>query len=151
MLKAMNESKRSQTWIENVAEPIAVIGRSCRLPKADTPQAFWEMLRRGEHGITEVPEGRWGPDVDALTEPGVRMGGFLEHVDQFDAAFFSVSPRESAMMDPQQRLALELAWEALESACLAPSSLGGTRTGVFLGAIAGDYATLGAPGRPRGG
>ncbi|MDO0929803.1 type I polyketide synthase [Streptomyces sp. TG1A-8] len=138
----MNESEKSQARIENVAEPIAVIGLSCRLPKANNLQDFWEMLRRGEHGITEVPEGRWGLGAEALTEPGTRMGGFLDHVDRFDAAFFSVSPREAAMMDPQQRLALELAWEALESACLAPSSLGGTRTGVFLGAISGDYATL---------
>ncbi|WP_264927542.1 polyketide synthase, partial [Streptomyces sp. A012304] len=136
----MNETEKSST--ETVAEPIAVIGLSCRLPGAPDPGGFWELLRRAEHGITEVPEGRWGPEADTVTDPGARRGGFLDHVDRFDAAFFSVSPREAAMMDPQQRLALELAWEALESACLAPASLDGSRTGVFLGAISGDYATL---------
>ncbi|HEX6499962.1 MAG TPA: type I polyketide synthase, partial [Micromonosporaceae bacterium] len=119
-------------------EPIAIVGMSCRLPEAGDPAAFWRLLRAGEDAVTEVPEGRWG-DVD-VTE--YRRGGFIADVDRFDAAFFGISPREAAAMDPQQRLTLELAWEALEHARIAPTALRGTRTGVYVGAIGGDYATL---------
>ena len=119
-------------------EPIAVIGLSCRLPGAADPDEFWELLRSGRDAVGEVPTDRW-PDA-AGTEHG--RGGFLDQVDRFDAAFFGISPNEAAAMDPQQRLALELAWEALERARVAPDSLRGSRTGVVVGAINGDYGTL---------
>ena len=109
-------------------EPIAVIGMSCRLPGADTPAAFWDLLSRGDSAITPVPEGRWGPDGGSL---GAGRGGFLTAVDGFDAPFFGISPREAAAMDPQQRLVLELVWEALEDAGVVPATLRGSRTAVY--------------------
>ncbi|GAA4184117.1 hypothetical protein GCM10022252_12500 [Streptosporangium oxazolinicum] len=121
---------------------------SARLPRADGPAAFWRLLRSGEDAITEVPAGRW--DADALYDRDVtvagkantRWGGFLDEVVAFDAALFGISPREAVAMDPQQRLMLELGWEVLEDAGLAPDTLSGSRTGVFVGAVADDYAAL---------
>jgi acyl transferase domain-containing protein len=112
---------------------IAVIGMSCRLPGAPDPGGFWRLLARGENAITDIPEGRAG---------GGRRGGFLDSIDGFDADFFGVSPREAAEMDPQQRLMLELCWEAVEDARIAPNRLRGSRAGVFVGAMADDYAIL---------
>ncbi|MEV6927914.1 SDR family NAD(P)-dependent oxidoreductase [Dactylosporangium sp. NPDC051485] len=117
------------------ADPIAVVGLSCRLPQAPDPAAFWRLLRDGVDAITDAPAGRW----DGAT---IRRGGFLDRIDGFDADFFRIAPREAVAMDPQQRLLLELAWEALEDAAVVPATLGGSRTGVFVGAIAWDYATL---------
>ncbi|MFB7500737.1 SDR family NAD(P)-dependent oxidoreductase, partial [Streptomyces sp. NPDC056161] len=119
------------------AEPVAVIGVSCRMPRADTPERFWELLRDGVEAVGEAPAGRW-PDP-AVT---VRRGGFLDRVDRFDAAFFGISPREAAAMDPRQRLVLELSWEALERARIVPETVRGTRTGVFVGTMSDDYAQL---------
>nr|WP_171817432.1 type I polyketide synthase [Streptomyces viridosporus] len=125
---------------------IAVVGYSCRLPGAPDPDAFWRLLLDGRHAITEAPADRWTTaQLDAAATPhaaSARWGGFIEHPDAFDAAFFGVSPREAAAMDPQQRLALELSWEAVEHASLLPAALAGTRTGVFIGAGGDDYATL---------
>ncbi|WP_211836273.1 type I polyketide synthase [Streptomyces rhizosphaericus] len=125
---------------------IAVIGLSCRLPGAPSPGAFWDLLRSGTDAITEVPEGRWESATGAAapedTVPGMRRGGFLHRVDTFDAAFFGISPREAATMDPQQRLVLELAWEALEDAGIVPAALRDSRTAVFVGTLRDDYAAL---------
>ncbi|MBR7833504.1 SDR family NAD(P)-dependent oxidoreductase [Actinospica durhamensis] len=119
-------------------EPIAVVGASCRLPGAANPEQFWQLLEGGRQAVAEVPEGRW-PD-EGLTR--YRRGGFLRDVSRFDAAFFGISAHEAAAMDPQQRLMLELCWEALEHARVAPAGIRGSRTGVFVGAINGDYALL---------
>ncbi|WP_333764060.1 type I polyketide synthase [Streptomyces sp. IBSBF 2390] len=121
------------------AEPIAVIGMSCRLPGAGTPAAFWDLLTGGTDAITAVPEGRWGPEGRSL---GAGRGGFLDAVDAFDAPFFGISPREAAAMDPQQRLVLELAWEALEDAGVVPATLRGSRTAVFVGTLRDDWTSL---------
>lgn len=130
------------------AEAIAIIGYGCRLPGADTPQAFWQLLRDGVDAITEVPASRWDVnalyDADAAT-PGkmsTRWGGFLDQVDQFDPHFFGISPREARSMDPQQRLLLEVAWEALENSGIAPVGLAGSNTGVFMGVWNHDYGRL---------
>ncbi|WP_031183403.1 type I polyketide synthase, partial [Streptomyces seoulensis] len=116
------------------AEAIAVVGMSCRLPHAENPAQLWRLLREGRSAIGAPPAGR----------PGLpsRPGGYLEDVSGFDAGFFGVSPREAASMDPQQRLMLELAWEALEDARIVPSALADSPTGVFVGVIADDYAAL---------
>ena len=129
-------------------EAIAVIGLSCRLPQAPSPNAFWRVLREGVDAITEMPPGR--RDADALDDVDLslagkataRHGGFLPQVDRFDADFFGISPREAVAMDPQQRLMLELCWEAFEDAGIVAARVRGSRTGVFVGAIGDDYATL---------
>ena len=121
-----------------VDEKIAIIGLSCRLPGAGDPEAFWHLLRDGMDALTEAPEQRW----PAGAAPEYRRGGFIADVDRFDAGFFGISPNEAAVMDPQQRLALELSWEALEHARIVPDTLRGTGCGVFVGAIASDYALL---------
>ncbi|MGA4844508.1 type I polyketide synthase [Streptomyces sp. G45] len=122
------------------------MGVSCRLPRAADPRAFWELLREGRSGITDVPESRWDarrlldPDPAAPGRITTTRGGYLDDVAGFDADFFGIAPSEAAMMDPQQRLMLELGWEALEDAGIVPADLAGSRTGVFVGAIWDDYA-----------
>ncbi|MGK3975596.1 SDR family NAD(P)-dependent oxidoreductase [Sorangium sp. So ce118] len=130
-------------------EPIAIVGIACRLPGGvASPAAFWSLLREGRRGIREVPGERWSIDSlfheDSAT-PGkmnTRWGGFIEDVDRFDAAFFGISPREARQMDPQQRLILELAWEAIEDHGIAPLSLRDGAVSVFVGAMGSDYATI---------
>jgi acyl transferase domain-containing protein len=126
-------------------EPIAVIGIGCRFPKSLTPEAFWDLLDRAQDAITEVPPERW--DAHELYSPIprtpgkmiTRWGGFLENVDAFDTSFFRIQPSEAARMDPQHRLVLEVAWEALESAGVDPSRLVYSQTGVFIGVSHSDY------------
>lgn len=137
-----------------VNEPIAVVGLACRLPSAPDAAAFWRLLETGGDAIRGVPSGRW--NVDELSDPRLASvasavtgeAGFLDHpVDGFDPLFFGISPRETQEMDPNQRMFLEVAWEALEDAGLANESLEGSRTGVFAGAIWNDYAGLAEEGR----
>ncbi len=129
------------------SDPIAVVGVGCRFPGADGPAAFWRLLTDGVDAVAEVPTDRWDLRAwyaaDAV--PGkmsTRWGGFLDHVDQFDAPFFGIAPAEAAGMDPQQRLLLEVAWEALEHAGIAPDRLAGSRTGVYVGVCTDDYGRL---------
>jgi acyl transferase domain-containing protein/D-arabinose 1-dehydrogenase-like Zn-dependent alcohol dehydrogenase len=127
---------------------IAIVGLSCRLPGAADPAAFWRLLRAGTDAITDVPAGRW--DAGALLDPDpaapgkatTTRGGFLDDVRGFDPGFFGISPRAAAALDPQQRLALELGWEALEDAGIVPARLSGSDTGVFLATGGDDYALL---------
>ena len=129
-------------------EPIAIIGMGCRFPGADGPDEFWDLLRDGVDAVREVPAERWDveayydPDPEAPRKMAYRWGGFLDGVDGFDADFFGVSPREAIHMDPQQRLVLEVSWEALEHAGQAPGRLDGSATGVFLGICNSDYSRL---------
>nr|APD71701.1 type I polyketide synthase 7 [Streptomyces sp.] len=128
-----------------IEHAVAVVGMSCRVPGADDLDAFWRMLHDGVDAITEVPAGRW--DLDGIPDDapgleGVRRGGFLDRVADFDSGFFGISPREAEAMDPRQRLALELSWTALEHAGVLPESLRGGPAAVFLGATGDDYATL---------
>ncbi|MET7575511.1 beta-ketoacyl synthase N-terminal-like domain-containing protein, partial [Streptomyces sp. NPDC005492] len=126
---------------------VAVIGMACRLPQAPDPAGFWRLLRTGGNAVGDVPADRW-PDQDGndghdqALRSLVRRGAFIDAPDAFDAAFFGVSPRESAEMDPQQRLTLELGWEALEDAGLVPAALRGQPVGVYVGAMASDHAHL---------
>ncbi len=130
-------------------EPIAIIGIGCRLPGASDPESYWKLLRNGVDAITEVPADRW--DIEAVYDPNpkvpgkmsTRWGGFIQQgAGDFDANFFGISPREAERMDPQQRIALEVAWEALEDAALAPDKLSGSQTGVFIGISHCDYDRL---------
>jgi acyl transferase domain-containing protein len=127
-------------------EPIAIVGMGCRFPgEAGSPQDFWRMLVDGLDGIGEVPDDRWEPYREANPENAAALrktttvGGFLRDIDGFDAEFFGVSPREAALMDPQQRMALEVSWEALEHAGIVPSSLAGSDTGVYMGVNTDDH------------
>ncbi|WP_405150569.1 type I polyketide synthase [Sphaerisporangium sp. NBC_01403] len=141
----MRADETAHNPASNSDERIAIVGVSCRLPKAPNPEAFWRLLRDGMDALTPVPEGRWNiePCDDASADhEGVRHGGFLDGVADFDAGFFGISPREAVAMDPQQRLMLELAWEALEDGGILPASLAGSRTAVFVGAVGDEYARL---------
>jgi acyl transferase domain-containing protein len=117
----------------------------CRFPGVDNVEAFWRLLKNGVNSITEVPSCRW--DLHALYDPNPRVpgtmntrwGGFLERPEEFDADFFGISAVEAERMDPQQRLVLEVAWEALENAGIAPDKLAGSQTGVFIGISHSDY------------
>ncbi|MCZ7458830.1 type I polyketide synthase [Streptomyces sp. WMMC940] len=122
-------------------EPIAVVGLSCRLPGAAGPEAFWKLLREGRDAVTQMPGHRWEP-ISADARSGIRRGGFLDAVEDFDAAFFGISPREAVVMDPQQRLLLEITWEALENAGIVAGSLDGSPTAVFVGTAREDYTSL---------
>jgi len=130
-------------------EPVAIIGMSCRFPGgAKDPESYWELLERGGDGIVEIPASRWDADRHHHPDPGragatvSRHGGFIENIDGFDADFFRISPREAALVDPQQRLLLETGREALERAGIAPESLAGSLTGVFVGYFTHDYELL---------
>ncbi|GAA2529842.1 type I polyketide synthase [Winogradskya humida] len=129
-------------------EPIAVVGLSCRLPQAPDPAAFWRLLQTGTNAVTAAPADRWDPAELTDLEPGspirtgTRWGGFLDDVSGFDPAFFGISPREASTMDPQQRLILELAWEAFEDARIVPATVRGSACGVFVGSMYSDYATV---------
>jgi acyl transferase domain-containing protein/NADPH:quinone reductase-like Zn-dependent oxidoreductase/acyl carrier protein len=129
-------------------EPIAIVAVSCRFPGAPDPEAFWEVLSGGVDAIREVPEDRfdidefYDPDPDAPGKTYTRFGGFLDGIDGFDPEFFGISPREAVWIEPQQRLILETVWEGLERAGYAPATLRGSRTGVFTGVAANEYAHL---------
>jgi acyl transferase domain-containing protein len=146
-LQALDEMQAKVRVLERSrTEPIAIVGMGCRFPgNADSPAAYWQLLHDGVNAITEVPPGRWGREryhaqdpelAGRLPAPG---GGFLSDVESFDPGFFGISPREAVSMDPQQRLVLEVSWEALEDAGFNPTGLQGSATGVFVGVTASDY------------
>ncbi|OSC39377.1 sulfolipid-1 biosynthesis phthioceranic/hydroxyphthioceranic acid synthase [Mycobacterium decipiens] len=127
--------------------PVAVIGMACRLPNGiDSPEKLWEALRTGDDLITEIPADRWDADEYYDPEPGIpgrsvsRWGGFLADVAGFDPEFFGISEHEAIAIDPQHRLLMQTSWEAVEHAGLAPKSLTGSLTGVFVGMCHDDYA-----------
>ncbi|MFI9155804.1 type I polyketide synthase [Streptomyces sp. NPDC053367] len=134
----MNEFGEGLTGVDQNA--VAVIGMSCRVPGAEDIRSFWQLLREGRQAIADAPADRWPRDVPELARHP--QGGFVDGVGDFDAGFFGISPREAAVMDPRQRMVLELSWQALEDAFLPPESLRGSATAVYLGATGDDYASL---------
>jgi phthiocerol/phenolphthiocerol synthesis type-I polyketide synthase D len=133
------------------AEPVAVVGIGCRFPGGVVgPEDYWAFLASGGDAIGEVPPDRW--DADAFYDPdpfaagrmASKWGGFVPDVAGFDADFFGISPREAETMDPQQRVLLEVAWEAIEHAGIAPDSLGGTRAAVMMGVYYNEYQSASA-------
>jgi acyl transferase domain-containing protein/enoyl-CoA hydratase/carnithine racemase/acyl carrier protein len=125
---------------------VAIVGIGCRLPGGiHGPEQLWDFLMKGQEAITTVPPGRWSwpGEIDPKTRHlGIDRGGFLEDIASFDARFFRITPREAELVDPQQRILLELAWETLEDARCPPSKLAGSDTGVFVGASGSDYHLL---------
>ncbi|MFD6797116.1 type I polyketide synthase [Streptomyces cyaneofuscatus] len=129
-------------------DPVVIVSMACRLPDGiDTPEAFWDLLADGREASSPFPQ-RWdGWDLDTIEEAEraatgrrfERKGGFVRDVEDFDAAFFGLSPREALSLDPQQRLVLEVVWEAIERANLRTASLEGSNTGVYIGAMSSDY------------
>src|SRR4051812_2849706 len=141
-------------------EPIAIIGVGCRFPGgANDSEQFWRLLTDGVDAITDVPEDRWhlrafyDPDPAAPGKTYARRGGFISGVDQFDASFFGMSPRDATRADPQQRVLMEVTYEAIEDAGMAPARVAGTSTGVFIGISTLDYRSeerrVGKEGRSR--
>ncbi|MUL46948.1 type I polyketide synthase [Mycobacterium sp. CBMA293] len=131
--------------------PVAIIGMACRLPGGiSSPGELWEALLRGDDLVTTVPLDRWDAEEYYDPEPGVpgrsvsKWGAFIDDVAGFDADFFNISDREATAIDPQHRLVLETAWEAVEHAGIDPASLSGSLTGVFVGMTHGDYQLLAA-------
>lgn len=130
------------------SEPIAITGISCRFPGGtsgglSTPQSFWEFILNGGDAIRPVPDARkslWEPWPDDGYIP--EWGGFVDEIDRFDAAFFNISPREARHIDPQQRMLLELAWEALEDARIPPARVEGRPVGVYMGIFLDEYWDL---------
>ena len=132
----------------SAAEPIAIVGIGCRMPGGvKGPDDLWKLLVGGVDAITEVPRkplasGGVSPRSAKPGRTNTRYGGFLDHIDRFDAQFFGISPREAASADPQQRLLLEVAYEAIEDAALTLASLEGKRAGVYVGISSFDYSSL---------
>ncbi|MET9414295.1 SDR family NAD(P)-dependent oxidoreductase [Streptomyces klenkii] len=138
----------AQDTVQDTLQDIAVVGLSLRLPGSRTPEEFWDHLSRGRSLISGAPERRWrdedhpGHPRHEFDRAGSVWGGFVDDADCFDADFFRISPHEARSMDPQQRMALELSWHALEDAGYRADRMAGSRTGVFMGVCHWDYAEL---------
>ncbi|WP_316775632.1 acyltransferase domain-containing protein [Streptomyces sasae] len=124
-------------------EPVAVIGVGCRLPGGvHGPDAYWRLLSDGVDAVRRVPEDRWRDFTAFPPADAPRYGGYLDDIAGFDAEFFRITPREAAVMDPQQRMLLEVVHEALDHAAVSAASLAGTPTGIFVGVSAPEYGQL---------
>ena len=128
---------------------IAIIGIGCRFPGGiNHPDALWKLLVEGREAVSDVPPDRWNVERFYDAEPGIagksiaRRGGFVDGIDQFDPQFFGISPREAPYVDPQHRLLLETAWEAIEDAGLVLDFEKGTDLGVFVGISHNDYQVI---------
>jgi acyl transferase domain-containing protein len=153
----LDDTRRRLSDVERQGgEPLAIVGMSCRYPGAmNSPDELWEAARAGHDAISGFPVDRgWEvqPLYDAAAEETgsgyVCEGGFLHDAAEFDADFFSISPREALAIDPQQRLLLEVSWSAMESAGIEVSSLKGSQTGVFIGATVSGYGAVGLSSAP---
>ncbi|OPF73780.1 type I polyketide synthase [Streptomyces antioxidans] len=132
---------------DQAEDPIAIVGMACRFPAGITsPEELWGFLEEGGDAVTGFPVDRewdvagiYHPDPDHMGTSYTRSGAFIGDIADFDADFFGISPREAVAMDPQQRLLLEVAWEAVERTGIAPHTLRGSSTGVFIGTNEQDY------------
>jgi len=154
---AYHEIKRLRSEVEKTrsssSEPLAIIGMGCRFPSANTPDEYWKLLVNKGFPVTEIPTTRWDmgsfldPETQTLGSIRVGLACLIDQVAEFDAPFFGISPREAKRLDPQQRLIMEVAWEALENAGYNPITLSGSNTGVYIGVGNSDYNVLQADER----
>lgn len=155
LLRQHEALKRARKEIERLSEaadapfaPIAIVGIACRVPGAESPEALWALLERGGEAVGEVPAGRWDQASYHDSEPGTpgktysSRAGYLPDADLFDARFFGISPREAQQLDPQQRLLMEVSYEAFEHAGIPTDQLAGTAGGVFVGVSSSEYGVL---------
>ncbi|MBV8903030.1 MAG: hypothetical protein JOZ22_05280, partial [Acidobacteriia bacterium] len=150
ILAALQKARAKLEAVERMeTEPIAIVGMACRFPGPAThPDAFWKVLRDGVDAVSVIPPERWDAEAYYDPDPSVpgkmvtREAALINGVDQFDCQFFGISPREAVNLDPQHRLLMEVAWEALEDAGMSSDRLHGSRTGVFVGIGHSDYSRL---------
>ena len=135
----------------SATQAIAILSLACRFPGADSPEAFWQNLAAGVESVQKVPPSRWAAEhffAPPPYQPGKSIsqwGAFLDDIQRFDAAFFGISPAEASIMDPQQRILLELAHETLINAGYTNERREGVRIGVFLGIGQNGYSELTIP------
>ena len=131
-----------------IREPVAIIGMSCRFPGGEGLSGFWRLLESGGNAVTEGSQGSGTGRVSELFRDAspelaaCRFGAYVDDIDQFDPAFFRISPVEAQLLDPQQRMMLEVGWHALEDAGLDPDRLSGSRTGMYAGISHIEYRGL---------
>ncbi|WP_454782671.1 beta-ketoacyl synthase N-terminal-like domain-containing protein [Legionella sp. WA2022007384] len=147
LLMIQKLKKLLQEQNDKLFDPVAIIGMSCRLPEANNPQEFWELLCEGKNIISPIPDERWellqGTREVIQRDPNLPYwGGYLRQIEAFDAYFFGISPREAMRMDPQQRILLEVAYESLEDAGLTVDDLAGSNMGVFSSLYASQFSHL---------
>ncbi|MFI0227915.1 type I polyketide synthase [Streptomyces lydicus] len=139
LLGVQSESAAPVVTAAAYGEPIAVVGMGCRFPGGvESPEQLWDLVAAGTDAVSGFPQDR-GWETEGDSDAYARVGGFVYDASEFDAGFFGISPREALAMDPQQRMLLEVSWEALERAGIDPTSLRGSQTGVFAGATYSGY------------
>ena len=147
-IKPNSVSSRGAQSFTGGGEPIAIVGMACRFPGAPDLGSFWRLLVEGKNSVTEADPnsgvGRMGElfGDSQVNNQACRFGAFVDNLDLFDASFFRISPVEAELLDPQQRMMLEVSWQALEDAGIDPARLRGSRTGVYTGISNDEYRML---------